>query len=209
VVRVTIQALASVLGGTQSLHTNSFDEALTLPSEESARLALRTQQILAHESGVTRTVDPLAGSHYVEDLTDRIEAKAREYLETIDGLGGAAQALDLMKEEIHRSAYAHQLAVESGERQVVGMNVFQEKEGALHREQPDYRSLERAQCAKLQDLKEGRDADRVRTALRTIREAAQGSDNLLPPIIDAVKAMATLGEISGALREEWGSHDTV
>ena len=207
VVRVTIQALASVLGGTQSLHTNSFDEALTLPSEDSARLALRTQQILAHESGVTRTVDPLAGSHYVENLTDRIEAKAREYLETIDGLGGAAQALELMKEEIHRSAYAHQLAVESGERQVVGMNVFQEDEGHLRGEQPDYRSLERAQCAKLQELKKGRDAERVRTTLQAICAAAQGSDNLLPPIIDAVKAMATLGEISEALREEWGSHD--
>ena len=208
VVRVTIQALASVLGGTQSLHTNSFDEALTLPSEESARLALRTQQILAHESGVTRTVDPLAGSHYLESLTDRIEAKAREYLEEIDGLGGAVQALEMMKEEIHKSAYAHQLAVESGDRQVVGMNVFQEDEGPLRAEQPDYRSLERAQCAKLQELKDRRDAGGVRTALHAIRAAAQGSNNLLPPIIDAVKALATLGEISDALREEWGSHDT-
>ncbi len=208
VVRVTIQALASVLGGTQSLHTNSFDEALTLPSEESARLALRTQQILAHESGVTRTVDPLAGSYYLENLTDRIEAEARKYLEEIDRLGGAVQALEMMKEEIHRSAYAHQLAVESGERQVVGMNVFQEDEGPLRAEQPDYRSLEQTQCTKLQELKDSRDADVVRTALHAIRAAAQGSDNLLPPIIDAVKALATLGEIADALREEWGSYDT-
>ena len=153
-------------------------------------------------------MDPLAGSHYLENLTDRIEAKAREYLEEIDGLGGAVQALEMMKEEIHRSAYAHQLAVESGDRQVVGMNVFQEDEGPLRAGQPDYRSLERAQCAQLQELKDRRNADGVRTALHAIRAAARGSDNLLPPIIDAVKALATLGEISDALREEWGSHDT-
>jgi methylmalonyl-CoA mutase N-terminal domain/subunit len=207
VVRVTIQALASVLGGTQSLHTNAFDEALNLPSEESARLALRTQQILAHESGVTRTVDPLGGSHYLEDLTDRIEARAREYLERIDDLGGAARALELMKEEIHRSAYAHQVAVESGERKVVGVNAFLEDEGPLQVDQPDYRTLETSQRDRLRAWKEGREPDRVHTALRAIRTAAQGSDNLMPSIIEGVKALATLGEIGDVLREEWGSYD--
>src|SRR5690606_16922108 len=137
VVRVTVQALAAVLGGTQSLHTNAYDEALALPTEESARLALRTQQILATESGVTETVDPLGGSYYVEALTDDLEAKAREYLKKVEELGGAARAISFFQEEIHRSAYEHQLAIERGERLIVGVNVYRTEEGPPRIEQPD------------------------------------------------------------------------
>jgi methylmalonyl-CoA mutase N-terminal domain/subunit len=207
VVRVTVQALAAALGGTQSLHTNSYDEALALPREESAKLALRTQQILADESGVTRTADPLGGSHYVEALTDAIEGAAREYLKRIEEMGGAAKAIDFMQEEIHGAAYRFQREVESGTRPVVGVNVHTEEEGPPRIDQPDYSTLEREQRAKLASLKAEREPSAVEQALVRIRETARGDGNLMPPIIQAVKARVTLGEISDALRSEWGSFD--
>jgi methylmalonyl-CoA mutase N-terminal domain/subunit len=207
VVRVAVQALAATLGGTQSLHTNGYDEALALPSEESAKLALRTQQILASESGVTRTVDPLGGSWYVEALTDEIEKRARDYLERIAEMGGASRALEYMQEEIHRAAYRFQREIESGDRPVVGVNVHDESEGPLRIDQPNYSALERQQREKLVALKARRDAGPVSAALDAVREAARGEGNLMPLIIDAVKVRATLGEISDALRSEWGTYD--
>lgn len=204
VVRVTVQALAAILGGTQSLHTNAYDEALALPTEESARLALRTQQILANESGVTETIDPLGGSYYVEALTDALEAQAMEYLRKVDEMGGAARAIPFFQEEIHRAAYEHQLAVERGEKVIVGVNAFKVAGGAVAIEQPDYSALEAAQKAKLEAFRSKRDPEAVRGALDGVRAAARGTENLMPPIIAAVKAGATLGEISDALRAEWG-----
>jgi methylmalonyl-CoA mutase N-terminal domain/subunit len=207
VVRVAVQALAAILGGTQSLHTNSFDEALALPSEDSALLAVRTQQILAHESGVTNTVDPLAGSYFIEALTDEVERRAREYLAQIEEMGGASRAVDFMKEEIHKSAYRFQMEVERGDRTVVGVNAFQEEGGDTRIEQPDYLALEASQRASLSGLKEGRDSVEIRAVLGGIRDAARTGENLLPPMIQAVKASATLGEISDVLRDEWGTYD--
>ncbi|MGD8320947.1 MAG: methylmalonyl-CoA mutase family protein [Gemmatimonadota bacterium] len=207
VVRVTIQALAAVLGGTQSLHTNGYDEALALPTEASAKLALRTQQIVAAESGAARTVDPLGGSYYVEALTDEIEARARDYLDRIADLGGASRAIDFMQEEIHRSAYHVQKEVEAGTRPVVGVNVHAEDEGPPRIGQPDYTALERGQRERLGRRKGGRDPDEVAARLAAVRDAAQGTDNLMPPVIAAVKADVTLGEISDALRRVWGTFD--
>jgi len=208
VVRVAVQALAAVLGGTQSLHTNGYDEALALPTEESARLALRTQQILASESGVARTADPLGGAYFVEALTDEIESRAREYLARIEELGGAARAIDFMQEEIHRAAYRWQKEVESGERPLVGVNVHEEDEGPPRVGQPDYTALERSQRASLAARRRARDHQTVQATLARIGEVARGEENLLPPIIDAVKAGATLGEISDVLRRAWGTYDT-
>jgi methylmalonyl-CoA mutase N-terminal domain/subunit len=207
VVRVAIQAMSAVLGGTQSLHTNAFDEALTLPTEASAKLALRTQQVIREESGVTRTVDPLAGSYYVEHLTSEIERRAREYLERIQDMGGAARAVEFMQDEIHASAYRHQMEIEAGERVVVGVNRYEEDEPPMTLEMPDYSALARAQSEKLADLKARRDGRAVEHAIERIRVAARGEENLMPPIIDAVKALATLGEIAGVLRQEWGTYD--
>ena len=207
VVRVTVQALAAALGGTQSLHTNGFDEALALPTEGAAKLALRTQQILAHESGITNTVDPLAGSYYVEALTSQIEDAARAYLEEIEGLGGAPQAIEYMQGEIHESAYRHQMEIEANERLVVGVNVFEEEEESPSIEKPDFSALETAQRLRLEDFKARRDPDNTSRALEGMRSAARSTENLIPPMIEAVKASATLGEISQVLREEWGAHD--
>jgi methylmalonyl-CoA mutase N-terminal domain/subunit len=207
VVRVTVQALSAILGGTQSLHTNGYDEALALPTEESARLALRTQQILASESGVTRTADPLGGSYFVEALTDEIEAAARSYLERIDEMGGASRAIEYMQEEIHRAAYAVQMDIESGARPVVGVNVHTEAEGAPRVGQPDFGALEEGQRRRLRARKSARDPGTVRGVLDRVRGVAGGDENLMPPIIEAVKAGATLGEISDALRSEWGTYD--
>ena len=204
VVRVTVQALAAVLGGTQSLHTNAYDEALALPTEESVRLALRTQQVLAAESGVTDTADPLGGSYYIESLTNALEAEARAYLDRVEELGGAAQAIAFFQEEIHAAAYRHQLDVESGDRQVVGVNTLQRDEPPPEIPRPDYSSLEAAQKARLVDLRSRRDEQRVRSTLDTLRQAAAGTENLLPLMVDAVRSYATLGEISDALREQWG-----
>jgi methylmalonyl-CoA mutase N-terminal domain/subunit len=204
VVRVTVQALAAVLGGTQSLHTNAFDEALSLPTAESARLALRTQQILAHESGVPDTIDPLAGSYFVEALTDALEERARGYIARIDERGGAARAIEYFQDEIHRAAYEHQLAVERGEREVVGVNILQTDEPPPRIEAPRYLELEARQRARLAELRRGRDARAANDALQRIARAADSDENLMPPLIGAVKHAATLGEISNVLRSCWG-----
>ena len=207
VVRVAVQALAATLGGTQSLHTNGYDEALALPTEESAKLALRTQQIIASESGITATADPLGGSYYVEALTDEIERLAVEYLERIDAMGGASRAIDYMQEEIHQAAYRFQMDIESGARSVVGVNVHAEDEGSVRIGQPDYSALEAGQVERLQAFRASRDDAEVRARLGAITAAAGTSENLVPIFVDAVKAGVTLGEISHALRDEWGSYD--
>ncbi len=208
VVRVTIQALAAALGGTQSLHTNGFDEALALPTEEAAKLALRTQQILAHESGITNTVDPLAGSYYVEALTREIEDGARAYLEEIEGLGGASKAIGFMQDQIHESAYRYQMEIEENERRVVGVNVFEEdEEDPMSVPSPDFSGREAEKKRRLADFRKKRDSGDTSHALEGIRSAARSTENLIPPMIEAVKASATLGEISEVLREEWGTHD--
>jgi methylmalonyl-CoA mutase, N-terminal domain len=207
VVRVAIQALAATLGGTQSLHTNGYDEALALPTEESAKLALRTQQILASESGVTRTPDPLGGSYYVEALTDEIELRAVEYLEQIAEMGGAAEAIDYMQEEIHQAAYRFQMEIESEERTVVGVNAHVEDEGGLRIEQPDYSALEAGQVGRLGSFKGLRSSEGTRSALSEVRSVASSEGNLMPVLIDAVKVGATLGEISDVLRDAWGTYD--
>jgi methylmalonyl-CoA mutase N-terminal domain/subunit len=207
VVRVAVQALAATLGGTQSLHTNGYDEALALPSEEAARLALRTQQILAAESGVTRTADPLGGAHYVEALTDEIERLARDEIEEIESRGGAARSIEYMQDRIHEAAYRHQLEVESGARPVVGVNVHVEDPVPSELRQPDYRSLESAQVERLRELRSRRYDEAVRSSLGRIRSAAGSTENLLEPMIAAVKASVTLGEISDVLREEWGTFE--
>jgi methylmalonyl-CoA mutase, N-terminal domain len=206
VVRVTVQALAAVLGGTQSLHTNAYDEALALPTPESAKLALRTQQIVAHESGAAATADPLGGSYYVEWLTERLEAAARDYLARVDELGGAARAIPFFQEEIHRSAYEHQKAVEAGERVIVGVNAFREADAGLRIQQPDYAALEAEQARRLAALRATRDGSGTARFLEAVRSAAREGRNLIPPMIDAVRAMATLGEISDVLRQEWGEY---
>jgi len=208
VVRVTIQALAAILGGTQSLHTNSKDEALALPTEESARLALRTQQILAYESGVSDTVDPLGGSYYVEALTDQIEEKAKEYLKKIDEMGGAVQAVEqgYMQEEIHRAAYETQKAIEKNEDIVVGVNAFRidhEREPELHRVDP---AIGARQAEKLKQLRARRDNERVQKTLEDLKRAAATDENLMPPILECVKAYATIGEICGVLRNVFGEY---
>jgi len=207
VVRVTVQALAATLGGTQSLHTNSFDEALALPSAEAARLALRTQQVLASESGVADTVDPLAGSYYVECLTDRIEEEARAYLERIEELGGAARAIGFMAEEIHAAAYRFQRDLEAGREEVVGVNVHRdEDEPAPEIELPDFESLAREQRKRLEEVLSRRDDGPVREALDALGRAAGADGNLMPPILEAVRRRATLGEVSDVLREAWGEY---
>lgn len=211
VVRVALQALAAVLGGTQSLHTNSRDEALGLPTEESVQIALRTQQIIAHESGVADTIDPLAGSYYVEHLTADIEEKAREYITHIDEMGGAPAAIDVgyVQHEIQESAYEQQRAIETEERIVVGVNRFrEEQEVDLDRLTVDPQ-IGRRQRRRLQELKERRDGAAVRKRLEVLQRAAEGEDNLLPPILDAVKAYATLGEICDTLRDIFGEYDQV
>lgn len=204
VVRVTVQALAAVLGGTQSLHTNAFDEALALPTEASARLALRTQQVLASETGVADTADPLGGSWYVEALTDRLEADALAILRDVDGLGGAAQAIAYFQDEIHRAAWAHQQAVERGEREIVGVNCYRTEEPAPRIDAPSYGELEAQQRRRLAEARAARDDTAVERTLGAVDEAAAGTANLMPPLIEAVRAGATLGEISDVLRVRWG-----
>ncbi|HET6779010.1 MAG TPA: methylmalonyl-CoA mutase family protein [Gemmatimonadales bacterium] len=206
VVRVTVQALAAVLGGTQSLHTNGYDEALSLPTSESATLALRTQQILGFESGMADTVDPLAGSYYVEALTDSIEAAARELMQEIDTMGGATRAIEkgFFQDAIARSAYELQKAQEAGDRVVVGVNRFTDDSPAMPIETPDYSALEAEQRSRLAAVKRSRDAGAVSSALEVVRQAAGTATSLMPPIIDAVRARVTLGEISDTLRGVWG-----
>ena len=206
VVRVTLQGLAAVLGGTQSLHTNGYDEALALPTAASATLALRTQQIIGYESGVPTVVDPLAGSYYVESLTDTIEGGARDLIEQVDALGGAARAIEqgFFQEAIAKSAYALQKAQESGELVVVGVNRFTDDSPPPVIETPDYSALEAAQRARVIDVRRSRDGDAVAARLGDLRAAASGVAPLMPPILEAVRARATLGEISDVLREAWG-----
>jgi methylmalonyl-CoA mutase, N-terminal domain len=208
VVRTTLQALAAVLGGTQSLHTNARDEALALPTPETARLALRTQQIIAHESGVTDTPDPLAGSYYIETLTDQLEAAAQAYLDEIDAMGGAIAAIDsgYQQRHIQDAAYRVQREIERAERIVVGVNRFTDDElvtPPLQRIDP---SLEREQVARIAALRSTRDAAAWSHALDRLEAVARGTENILPAVIDAVKAEATLGEISDRLRAVWGEH---
>lgn len=209
IVRVAIQALAAVLGGTQSLHTNSRDEALALPTEESVRIALRTQQIIAHESGVADTIDPLAGSYYIESLTDRIEKEAMEYIRKIDELGGAVSAIEkgYIQKEIQDSAYRYQMEVESGEKIVVGVNKFQIEEDThkdILKVDPE---VERVQRENLIQLRKERNNEEVNNKLEALREAAKDSSvNLMPYILDAVKTYATLGEICDVLREVFGEY---
>ncbi|MGD8398449.1 MAG: methylmalonyl-CoA mutase family protein [Anaerolineae bacterium] len=209
VVRVTLQALAAVLGGTQSLHTNSRDEALSLPTEEAVQIALRTQQILAYETGVADSVDPLAGSYLVEKWTDEVEARACEYIERIDAIGGAMKAIEqgYMQREIQESAYRWQRAVDRGEKIIVGVNRFRTEEPAVEmdilRVDP---AVGQRQTARLEALRRRRDGGAVSARLAQLRAAAQGDDNLMSFILDAVEAYATLGEICGVLREVFGEY---
>ncbi len=208
VVRTTVQALAAILGGTQSLHTNSRDEALALPTQESARLALRTQQILAYESGVTETPDPLAGSYFVESLTDQVEAAAQVYLDQIDAMGGAIAAIEagFQQRNIQDAAYRAQRQIESGESIVVGVNRYQDDEGIsppIMRIDP---AAEGEQVARLRAFRDRRDPVAWSTAMDRLSAAAAGTDNLVPALIDAVKAGGTLGEVSDRLRDTWGRH---
>jgi methylmalonyl-CoA mutase N-terminal domain/subunit len=208
VVRTTVQALAAVLGGAQSLHTNSRDEALALPTAEAARLALRTQQILAHESGVTETPDPLAGSYYVETLTNELEARARGLLDEIDAMGGTLAAIEggFQQRQIQESAYRVQRAIESGDQVVVGMNAFRDEE---HRTPPTLRidpEGERRQVEAVRRVRAERDPAAFAAALQRVEEAARGHENLMPALIEAVKAYATVGEVSNVLRVAWGEH---
>ena len=206
VVRVTIQALSAVLGGTQSLHTNSFDEALGLPSQESALLALRTQQVLAHESGATDAVDPLAGSYWVEHLTAELERRALELIARIDDMGGMLPAIEAgwVQQQIHEAAYRWQREVESGERVVVGVNAFaQDEVPAAPPFRPDA-AVESARAEFLGRWRAEREAAPVAAALATLERAARGSDNLVPPILEALRRRATLGEVSDALRGVFG-----
>ncbi|MGE5249605.1 MAG: methylmalonyl-CoA mutase [Bacteroidota bacterium] len=208
VVRVTLQALSAVLGGTQSLHTNSMDEALWLPTEKSVRVALRTQQILAHESGVADSVDPLAGSYLVESLTDEIERRAGEYIAKIDEMGGALAAIErgYMQNEIQNAAYAAQQAIERREEIVVGVNAFQgEEQRTLERLAVDP-AIESAQREKLKRLREQRDPQAVERCLEKLANAAQGSANLMPVFIESVENDVTLGEICNRLRQIWGEY---
>jgi methylmalonyl-CoA mutase N-terminal domain/subunit len=208
VVRTTIQALAAVLGGTQSLHTNARDEALALPTQESARLALRTQQILAHEAGVTETPDPLGGSWFVERLTDELETAAQAYLDEIDAMGGAIAAIEsgYQQRHIQDAAFRVQREIEGGERIVVGVNRFADDESVqppLQRIDPD---LEREQVERIRTLRTERDQVAWGAALDALEQAARGADNVMPAIIAAVHARATLGEVSDRLRAVWGEH---
>jgi methylmalonyl-CoA mutase N-terminal domain/subunit len=208
VVRVAVQALAAALGGTQSLHTNAFDEALALPSEAAARLALRTQQVLANETGIADTVDPLAGSYFVERLTDEVDARARELMARVDELGGAVAAIErgFQKREIERSAYDQLRAVEKGEWVVVGVNRFaggEEEPVSLLQLDP---AIAEAQAKSLAGIRAGRDQEAVRAALAALGDAARGRDNLLVPMREALRAMATVGEVCDALREVFGTY---
>ncbi len=209
VVRVTVQALAAVLGGTQSLHTNGYDEALALPTEASARLALRTQQILAWESGVAATADPLGGSYYVEALTADLEERVLEYLERIDDLGGALGALEsgFFQTEIEREAYRHQRSVESGEVVVVGVNRWVEDGADARIGEVDVAAIEVRQVERLRAWRAARDPGAVAEGLECLRIAADGEENLLPPIREACRAGATLGEIADVFRESYGTWD--
>ena len=208
VVRVTLQALAAIFGGTQSLHTNSMDEALWLPTERSVRVALRTQQIIAHESGVADSIDPLAGSYLIEYLTDEIEHRVMEYIQKIDELGGALKAIErgYMQGEIQEAAYQAQQAIERGEQVLVGVNAFQSDEKlALERLKVDP-AIEEAQCARLKELRQQREAGMVSQLLSQLEGEAKGNGNLMPVFIQCVENNITLGEICSVLRRAFGEY---
>ncbi|MDQ6653770.1 MAG: methylmalonyl-CoA mutase family protein, partial [Acidobacteriota bacterium] len=208
IVRTTIQALAAVLGGTQSLHTNAMDEALALPTEEAARLALRTQQVIAHESGVADTADPLAGAYAIEQLTNEIEQRVNKYLEKIEAVGGMLRAIETgyVQREIQESAYRYQRAIETEEAIVVGMNRFQTKgESPVPTLRIDP-GIEQQQIERLQAFRSRRDSKATEAALAQLEETARGNGNLLPPILECVEAYATVGEISNRFRNVWGEY---
>jgi methylmalonyl-CoA mutase N-terminal domain/subunit len=209
VVRVAVQALAATLGGTQSLHTNGYDEALALPTAEAAKLALRTQQIVGYESGIANTADPLAGSYYVERLTSELEQRALELIKRVDSLGGSEKAIaaGFFQEEIARSAYEHQLRVEAGETVIVGVNRFVDDEEPPPISAPNYSALEKAQVKSVKAVRKKRNAAEVDRALAGLRDASASTANdlhLMPRIIDAVRARTTVGEISATLAATWG-----
>jgi methylmalonyl-CoA mutase N-terminal domain/subunit len=209
IVRVAVQALSAACGGAQSLHTNSFDEALALPTEHAARIALRTQQILRDEAGTTDTADPLGGAYFIEALTDELEAGAWELIERIDELGGAVAAVEqgFVQGEIEQAAFDYQRQVEAGERVIVGVNRFVEDEREpieLHRLDPE---AETRQLERTARVRRERNLDDVEQALRDVRSVALGEQNLLVPLREALRARCTVGEICEALREEWGMYD--
>jgi methylmalonyl-CoA mutase N-terminal domain/subunit len=211
IIRTTMQALAAVLGGTQSLHTNSFDEALALPSEKSVEIALRTQQILAYESGVTESADPLGGSYLTEYLTDEIEKKILEIMQAVDRVGGSVKGVETgyFKHEIARSAYRYQQAVEKNETIVVGMNRFQDAQEHAEEILKVDPCLEEEQDARLRELRKNRDDAKVRKCLKTLEDTARREDNIVYPVISAVENYCTLGEISDCLRKVWGEYHEV
>ena len=208
IVRTTIQALAAVLGGTQSLHTNSMDEALSLPTENAARIALRTQQVIAHESGVADTVDPFAGSYAIEELTTQLENRAIDYIEKIDAMGGMLRAIETgyVQREIQEAAYEYQRAVEKHEAIVVGVNKFQTSEEEKIPIMTIDERIERDQVERVRAVRERRDISQADTAIRRLTEAAMGTENLLPRILECVESEVTVGEISHALRKVWGEY---
>ncbi|MBU6243925.1 MAG: methylmalonyl-CoA mutase [Actinomycetales bacterium] len=210
-VRVAVQGLAAVLGGTQSLHTNSFDEAIALPTAKAARLALRTQQVLAYETDVCGTVDPFAGSYVIESLTDEIEQAATALIDRIDQMGGAVAAIEegFQKAEIERSAYEVTRQIDGGERTVVGVNAFTTDEHEHYEPLRVDPAIEAEQVARLQALRAARDSTEVKRLLEEIRQAARGDDNLLYPMRDALRARATIGEVCDALRDAWGQYQPV
>jgi len=209
IVRVTLQSLAAVLGGTQSLHANGYDEALGLPTERAARIALRTQQVIAAESGVTETVDPLGGSYFVESLTEAVESEAWGYLAKIDGMGGAVAAIEsgYLAEEIDAAAYRYAQSIEGGQRVIVGVNRYVDDRPAVVEPFPVNPELVAQQVSRLTRTRAERDRSAVDAALATVAEAARGTANLLPPMKEALRRRATLGEVSDVLRAEFGVHD--
>jgi len=208
VVRVTMQALSAVLGGTQSLHTNGYDEALSLPTEEAARIALRTQQIIAHESGAVDTVDPLAGSYFVEAMTAEMEQKAWEYIHKIDTMGGAVAAVEAgyIQQEISRAAYEYQRSIETNNRIIVGVNKYDVEEPPFDKIFTVDDSIRQVQIEKIRQLKQERDPSKVAACIKRVEETAADGNNMMPVIIDAVEHLATLGEISDAMRRVFGEY---
>src|SRR2546430_432319 len=209
IVRVAIQALSAVAGGAQSIHTNGFDEALALPTEHSVKIALRTQQLLAHEAGGTDTADPFGGAYFIEALTDELETAARELIERVDEIGGAVEAIEqgFVQREVEDAAFRHTAAVESGEKVIVGVNRYREEEAEpieLHRLDPE---AERRQLERTAKVRAERNADEAEAALEHVRETALAEANLLPPMREALRARCTVGEICNVLRKEFGMYD--
>ena len=209
IVRVAVQALSAVCGGAQSIHTNGFDEALALPTERSAKIALRTQQLLAHEGGGTDTADPFGGAYFIEALTDELEAAARDLIERVDEIGGSVEAIEqgFVQREIEDAAYRHTAAVEAGEKVIVGVNRYQEEDAEpieLHRLDPE---AERRQLERTAKVRAERDPDEAARALAAVRQAAEGSENLLPPMREALRVHCTIGEICNELRDVFGTYD--